>query len=101
MYRSIIEVQAGCHSRKWHLCARWLEGGQKIVKSNQIIFIGVRSSKDYYKRLGGVAGVYRKGHLGVSFLCGSMCAEGMGCERRWVRWILRGTWTASGHPGVP
>ncbi len=43
-------------------------------------------------------GVYVKGHLGVSFLRGSMGAEGMGCERRWVRW---GTGTASGHPGVP
>ncbi len=51
----------------------------------QIIFIGLRSSKDYYKRPGGVAGVYGKGHVGVSFLRGSMCAEGVGCERRWVR----------------
>ncbi len=48
--------------------------------SNQIIFIGLRGSKDNYKRPGGVAGVYGKGHLGVSFLRGSMCAEGMGCE---------------------
>ncbi len=68
--------------------------------SNQITFIGLRSSKDYYKRPGGVAGVYGKGHLGVSFLHGSMCAEGMGCERRWVRWALQGTGIASGHPGV-
>ncbi len=45
-------------------------------------------------------GVYGKGHLGVSFLRGSMCAEGMGCERRWVRLVLLGTGTASGHPGV-
>ncbi len=29
--------------------------------------------------------------IGVRFLRGSMCAEGMGCERRWVRWALRGT----------
>ncbi len=29
-----------------------------------------------------------------------MCAEGMGCERRWVRWVLRRTEIASGHPGV-
>ncbi len=28
----------------------------------------------------GWGGVYGKGHLGVSFLRGSMCAEGMGCE---------------------
>ncbi len=39
---------------------------QRIV-SNQIIFFGLRSIKDYYKRPGGVAGVYGKGHLGVSF----------------------------------
>ncbi len=57
--------------------------------SNLIIFIGLQSSKDYYKRPGGVVGVYGKGHLGVSFLRGSICAEGMGCERRWVRWVLR------------
>ncbi len=68
--------------------------------SNQIIFIGLRSSKDYYKRPGGVAGVHGKGHLGVSFFSGSMCAEGMGCESRLVGWVLRGTGTASGHPGV-
>ncbi len=29
-----------------------------------------------------------------------MCAEGMGCGRRWVRWVLRGTGTASGHPRI-
>ncbi len=29
-----------------------------------------------------------------------MCAEGMGCERRWVRWVLQGTGAASGHPRV-
>ncbi len=52
-------------------------------------------------QLGGVAGVYEKGHLGVRFLRESMCAKGMGCERRCVRWVLRGTGTASGHPGVP
>ncbi len=28
-----------------------------------------------------------------------MCAEGKGCGKRWVRWELRGTGTASGHPG--
>ncbi len=42
-----------------------------------------------------MAGVYGKGHLGVDFLRGSMCAEGMGCERMWVRWVLRGIGTAS------
>ncbi len=56
--------------------------------------------KDYYKRPGGVARVYGKGHLGVSFLRGPMCAEGMGWERRWVRWVPRGTGTTSGHLGV-
>ncbi len=68
-------------------------------KSNQIIFIGLRSSKDYYKRPGGVMGVYGKGHLWWVFLRGSMLAEGMSCWKRWVRWALRGTGTASGHPG--
>ncbi len=66
----------------------------------QIVFIGLRSSKYYYKRLGGVAGVYGKGHLGVNFLRGSMCAEGMGSARRWVTRVLWGTGTVSGHPGV-
>ncbi len=37
----------------------------------------------------------------VWILRGSTCAEGMGCGRRWVRWVLRGTGIASGHPGVP
>ncbi len=68
--------------------------------TDQIIFIGLRSSKDYYKRPGGGVGIW-EGSLGCGFLCGSMCAEGMGCGRRWVRSILRGTGTASGHPGVP
>ncbi len=45
-------------------------------------------------------GVYAKGHFGVRFLRRSMCAEGMGCERRWVRLVLRGTGTASGHPRI-
>ncbi len=70
-----------------------------VLISNQIIFIGQRNSKDNYMRPGGVVGVYGKGHLGV-FLRGTMCPEGVGCKRRWVRWVLRGTRTASGHPGV-
>ncbi len=61
----------------------------KIVNSNQIIFIGLRSSKDYNKRPGGGVGIW-EGSLGCEFLRGSMCAEGM------VRWVLRGTETASG-----
>ncbi len=40
-----------------------------------------------------------EGSLGCEFLRGSICAEGMGCGRRWVKWVLRGTGTASGHPG--
>ncbi len=46
-------------------------------------------------------GVYGKGHVGVSFLRGSMCGEGMGCERTWVKWVLQVTGTANGHPEVP
>ncbi len=73
---------------------------EKFIESNQIIFIGLRISKDYYKRPGGGVGVW-KGSVRCEFLRGSMCAEGMGCGRRWVRWVLRGTGIASGHPGVP
>ncbi len=29
-----------------------------------------------------------EGSLGGEFLCGSMCAEGMGGGRRGVRWVL-------------
>ncbi len=32
-----------------------------------------------------------KGHLGVKFLRGSMCAEGIGCGRNWAIWVLQGT----------
>ncbi len=53
--------------------------------SNQIIFIGLRGSKDYYKRPGGGCGGIWEGHLGVRFLRVSMCVEGMGCEKRLVR----------------
>ncbi len=69
-------------------------------KSNQIIFIGLRSSKDYYTRPRGGVGIWA-GSLGCKFLLGWMCAEGMGCGRRWIRWVLWGTGTASGHPGLP
>ncbi len=74
--------------------------GNGQFKLNQIIFIGIRSSEDYYEQPGGVVGVYGKGHLSVSFLRGLMCVEGIGCERRWVRSVLLGTGPASGHPGV-
>ncbi len=36
----------------------------------------------------------------VFFLRRPMGAKGMGCERRWVRWVLRGTGAASGHPRI-
>ncbi len=73
---------------------------KRNFKSNQIIFIGLRKSKDCYKRPGGGVGI-SEGSLGCEFLRGLMCAEGMGCGRGWVRWVLRGTGTASGHPEVP
>ncbi len=47
-----------------------------------------------------VVGVYGKDHFGVSFLRRSMCAKGMGCAWRWVRWVLRGTGTAGEHPRI-
>ncbi len=47
--------------------------------SNQIIFIGLRSGKDCCKRPGGVAEVYEKGHLGVSFFYMGRCVL-----REWV-----------------
>ncbi len=40
--------------------------------SNQIIFIGLRSSKDYHKRLE-VVWVYGKGHKGVIFAWVDVC----------------------------
>ncbi len=54
---------------------------------NQIIFIGLWSSKDYYKRPGDGVGVWEVS-LGCEFLRGRMCAEGTGCGRRRVRWVL-------------
>ncbi len=41
-----------------------------------------------------------EGSLGCEFLRGWMRAEGIGCGRRWVRWVLQGTGTASGHPAL-
>ncbi len=64
------------------------------------MFIGLQNSQDYYKRPGRVVGVYGKGDLFVSFLRGSIWADGMGCVRRWVRMALRGKGAVSGHPGV-
>ncbi len=51
------------------------------ARSNQIIFIGLRSSKDHYKLPGGGVGIWEVS-LGCEFLRGSMGAEGMGCGRR-------------------
>ncbi len=48
----------------------------------------------------GWPGEYGKVHLGVSFLRGSIGAEEMGCDRRWLRCVLRGIGTASVHLGV-
>ncbi len=45
-------------------------------------------------------GVYGKGYLDVSVLRRSMCSEGIGCERGQVKWVLRETGTASGHPRI-
>ncbi len=73
---------------------------EQFIETNQIIFLGLRIGKDYYKRPGAGVGIW-EGSLGCEFLRGSMCAEGMGCGRRWVRCVLRGTGIASGHPGVP
>ncbi len=47
---------------------------QKNHKSSQSIFIGLRSSIDYYKRPRGGVGI-REGSLGCEFLRVSMCAE--------------------------
>ncbi len=40
------------------------------------------------------------GCVDVSFLRGSMYAEGMGCGERWVIWVLREDGTAGGRRGV-
>ncbi len=52
----------------------------RSVVQYQIIFIGLRSRKDFYKRPG-VVWVYGKGHWGVSF-----------CVGRWVprEWVVGG-----------
>ncbi len=55
----------------FRLHARYLNSAAMFFvlhSSNQIIFIGLRSSKDYYKRPGGVVGVYGKGYVGRSVL---------------------------------
>ncbi len=38
-------------------------------------------------------GVNGRGHLGVNFLRGLMCAEGLGCGKSWVRYF--------GEQGLP
>ncbi len=50
------------YMRASNICQREVKTGARKIKqhfkSNQIILIGLRSSKDYYKRPGGVAGVH-------------------------------------------
>ncbi len=48
------------------------ESFDRLLLKHQIksFFIGLRSSKDYYKRPGWVVGVYGRGHLGVGFYVG-------------------------------
>ncbi len=58
-------------------------GFKESMLSNQIIFIGLRSSKNYFKRPGGGVGIW-EGSLGCEFLLRWMCAEGMGCGGRWA-----------------
>ncbi len=77
----------------------WLGPGNShgfILESNQVIFICLRSSKDYYKQPGGGVSMW-EGSFGCEFLRGSMWTEGMVCGRRWVKWVLWGTGTASEH----
>ncbi len=78
----------------WALIKTW------VGTSNQLIFIGLRSSKHYYKRPGGSLGIW-EGSLGCGLLHVLMCAEGVACASRWVRWVFWLTGTTSGHPGVP
>ncbi len=57
-------------------CGECFSGLLNKNKSNHFIFL--RSSKDYHKRPGRVVGANGKGHLGVSCLRKSMCADGIG-----------------------
>ncbi len=43
----------------------------------------------------------REESLGCEIFTWSMRAGGKGCGSRRVRWVPRGTGSASGHPGVP
>ncbi len=65
-------------------------------KSNQISFISPVSSKDYYKQPSGE--VCRIGHVGLSFLSGPMCVDGISFGRKWVLLALQGIGTAKGPP---
>ncbi len=56
-------------------------GKNSVVKKQIKSFFGLRSSKDYYKRPGGAVGVYKKGHMSVSFYVGL-------CVLR--EWVVRG-----------
>ncbi len=73
----------------WHVAnpfnANFVKSFEGLApKSNQIVFIGLRSSNDYNKRPGGGVRIW-EGSFGCELLRGSMCAEGMCCGRRWVR----------------
>ncbi len=68
-----------------------------LIKSILLVYEAIRTT---VKRPNGVVGVCGTGHLGVIFLRGSMCAEGMSWGVGWVIWGLRGLGTASGRPGV-
>ncbi len=46
-----------------------------------------------------MVGVCGNGHLGVIFSLESMCAEGLGCGRRCVKCVLRGSGTVTRRPG--
>ncbi len=66
--------------------------------SNQISFASLVGSMGCYKRPRGV--VCEKGQVGVSFLSGVMCAEGIGWGRTWVIWVLHDSGTACLRPEV-
>ncbi len=65
------------------------------IKSNQISFIGLVSSKGHYKQPSGV--VCENGHVS-EFLSGVMCAVREGCEKMWGIRVYQGTGTASWRP---
>ncbi len=92
-----VTSPCGCAiDRSSHTCYRSL-----LERTGKAYTCSLQSERCVPPAPSGVMGVYGNGLLGVTFLRESMCAEGMGCARRWARWELRGTGTASGQPGVP